>query len=242
MVRPHVGDSTYPPGRASGGSTTTPSTVPAVKWAARRAKAQLFEKVAPVLGVPADQLTAEAGSIRTTDGSKSWAWQEVTGQLGGSPIVVTAEFESGFSSSGVAGVHFAEVEVDVETGRVQPIKVVAVNDCGLVADKLLAESQVNGGVIGGISYALLEDRLMDPGTGVMVNANLESYKVAGAMEMPEIVPILMDMPERGVIGLGEPVAIPILGALANAIYNASGARVRSFPMTPDKVLTALGLV
>jgi len=83
---------------------------------------------------------------------------------------------------------------------------------------------------------------MDPGTGVMVNANLESYKVAGAMEMPEIVPILMDMPERGVIGLGEPVAIPILGALANAIYNASGARVRSFPMTPDKVLTALGLV
>ena len=64
-------------------------------------------------------------------------------------------------------------------------------------------------------------------------------KIAGAMEMPEIEPILMDMPERGVIGLGEPPAIPILGALANAVYNAIGARVRELPMTPDKVLAAL---
>ena len=81
---------------------------------------------------------------------------------------------------------------------------------------------------------------MDEPTGLMLNPNLEAYKVAGAMEMPEIVPIMMDMPERGVIGLGEPTAIPIGGALANAVYNAIGARVREFPMTPDKVLTALG--
>jgi len=117
--------------------------------------------------------------------------------------------------------------------------VVAVNDCGLVVNKLLAESQVNGGVIGGISYALLEDRLLDRQTGIMVNPNLEAYKIAGAFEMPEIVPILMDMPERGVIGLGEPPAIPILGAMANAVYNAIGIRIREFPMTPDKVLNAL---
>lgn len=237
-VRAHLGDTNYPPGRASGGSTTAPSTAPAVKVAARKAKQQLFEKVAPALGVTADQLRTENGRVVSSTG-ESWAWQEVTGQLGVQPILVVSEFEAGFSSSGVAGVHFAEVEVDTETGRIQPIKIVAVNDCGLVVNKLLAESQVNGGVIGGISFALLEDRVLDPHVGVMVNAGLEPYKLAGSMEMPEIVPILLDMPERGVIGLGEPARIPTAGAIANAVYNAIGVPVRELPMTPDKVLAAL---
>ena len=238
-VRPHVGDTDYPPGPASGGSTTTASTVPAVKIAARNARAQLFERVAPILGVAADRLRTRSGRVEVEGDGRSWAWPEVTAQLGGSSIVVTAQWDVGFSSSGVAGVHFAEVEVDVETGRIRPIRVVAVHDCGLVVNKLTAESQVNGGVIGGISFALLEHRVLDRPTGLMLNPNLESYKIAGAMEMPEIEPILMDMPERGVIGLGEPPAIPILGALANAVYNAIGARVRELPMTPDKVLAAL---
>ena len=111
-----------------------------------------------------------------------------------------------------------------------------------MANKLTAESQINGGAIGGISYALFEDRILDEPTGHMLNPNFETYKIAGALEMPEIVPILMDMPERGVIGLGEPTAIPIVGALANAVYNATGARIREFPMTPDKMLAALGKV
>ena len=75
--------------------------------------------------------------------------------------------------------------------------------------------------------------------GVMLNPGLEPYKIAGAMEMPEIVPILLDMPERGVIGLGEPARIPTAGAIANAVYNAIGVPVRELPMTPDKVLAAL---
>ena len=166
------------------------------------------------------------------------AWAEVTAQLTGD-VVVTSNRDEGYHGSGVAGVHFAEVEVDVETGRIRPIKIVAVNDCGLVVNRLTAESQVNGGVIGGLSYALMEDRILDRQTGAMVNPNFESYKIAGAMEMPEIVSILMDMPERGVIGLGEPTTIPTAGALANAVYNAIGVRIREFPMTPDKVLNAL---
>ena len=136
----------------------------------------------------------------------------------------------------------AEVEVDIETGRIQPIKIVAVNDCGLLVDKLTAESQVNGGVIGALSYVLLEGRVLDGETGLMVNADMENYKVAGALEMPVIEPIMMDMPERGVIGLGEPTTIPTMGALANAVYNAIGVRLRELPMTPDKVLAALGKV
>ncbi|MDA0745175.1 MAG: xanthine dehydrogenase family protein molybdopterin-binding subunit [bacterium] len=242
QVRSHVGDTDYPPGRGSGGSTTTPSTVPAVKRAAREAKQQLLDRVAPALGVDAGRLEVRDGFVYVKGETERWNWAEATAQLGGSAVVVTAEWEEGFSDSGVAGVHFAEVEVDTETGRIQPIKVVAVNDCGLVANKMTAESQVNGGVIGGISYALLEDRLLDETTGLMLNPNLETYKIAGAMEMPEIEPILLDMPERGVIGLGEPTAIPIVGAIANAVYNAIGVRLREFPMTPDRVLTALGRV
>jgi xanthine dehydrogenase YagR molybdenum-binding subunit len=240
QVTAHLGDTNFPPGRASGGSTTAASTSPAVKAAARKAKIQLFEKIAPALGVPANQLSTAGGKVITPTG-QSWAWQEATAQLGSQPVVVVSEFEEGFSGKNVAGVHFAEVEVDVETGRIQPIKIVAVNDCGLVVNNLLAQSQVNGGVIGGISFALLEDRVLDPNVGVMVNSGLEPYKLAGAMEMPEIVPILLDMPERGVIGLGEPARIPTAGAIANAVYNAIGVPVRELPMTPDKVLAALNV-
>jgi len=238
QVTPHVGDTNFPPGTGSGGSNTTPSMVPAAKTAARKAKGELLALVAPLLGVDASTLETRQGQIHVIGNGKSISWSEATAQLA-SDIVVTANRDNGYHSSGAAGVHFAEVEVDVETGRIQPIKIVAVNDCGLVVNKLLAESQVNGGVIGGLSYALLEDRLLDRQTGVMVNPNMEAYKVAGAMEMPEIVPILMDMPERGVIGLGEPATIPTAGALANAVYNAIGVWVTDFPMTPDKVLNAL---
>ena len=241
-VRSHIGDTDFPPGTGSGGSRTTPSLIPAAKTAARAAKARLFGYLAPVLGASAAQLVARDGRVLVQGNGQSWTWQEVTAQLGSHPIVVTAERDDGYNGSGVAGVHFVEVEVDVETGRIQPVKVVAVHDCGLVVDKLTAESQVNGGVIGGISYALLEDRVLDEATGVMVNPNMEAYKVAGAYEIPEIEAVMMDMPERGVIGLGEPPAIPITGAMANAVYNAIGARVREFPMTPDKVLAALGKV
>ena len=238
QVRSFLGDTNYPPGRASGGSTTAPSTSAAVKAAARKAKKQLFEKIAPALGVEANQLTTEKGRVVSSTG-ESWSWAEATAQLGVQPVIVVSEFEDGFSGAGVAGVHFAEVEVDTETGQIRPIKIVAVNDCGLLVNKLLAESQVNGGVIGALSYALLEDRVLDPHVGVMLNAGMEPYKIAGAMEIPEIVPILFDMPERGVIGLGEPACIPTAGAIANAVYNAIGIPIRELPMTPDKVLAAL---
>ncbi len=237
-VHPLIGDTAFPPGTGSGGSNTTPSMVPAAKTAARKAKGELLDQIAPLMGVDAAVLETRQSQIHVKGNGKSMSWSDATAQLA-SDIVVTANRDDGYHGRGVAGVHFAEVEVDVETGHIQPIKVVAVNDCGLVVNKLLAESQVNGGVIGGLSYALLEDRLLDRQTGVMVNPNMEAYKLAGAMEMPEIVPILMDMPERGVIGLGEPATIPTAGALANAVFNAIGVWVTDFPMTPDKVLNAL---
>ena len=134
---------------------------------------------------------------------------------------------------------FAEVKVDVETGIVTVTRVLAIQDCGLVVNKLLAESQVYGGVIGSINFALFEDRLLDRNTGQMVNPNMEWYLLPGMSDIPEIDVTLVDQPERGVVGLGEPPVISTAAAIANAVANAIGVRVRQLPLTPDAVLQAL---
>jgi xanthine dehydrogenase YagR molybdenum-binding subunit len=132
------------------------------------------------------------------------------------------------------------VEVDTDTGFVRVKRVTCVQDGGLIMSKFTCESQVNGGIILGIGYALYEQRVMDPQTGVVLNPNFETYKLPGLADMPEIDIVLIDMPERGVIGIGEPVTIPTAAAIANAVANALGVRVSSLPITPAKVLAALG--
>jgi len=121
-------------------------------------------------------------------------------------------------------------------------KMVAVHDCGLLIDKLTLESQVNGGIIIGMGYALYEERVMDNLSGVVLNPNFETYKLPGIADVPEIEVILLNMPERGVIGIGEPATVPTAAAIANAVANAIGVRVGSLPITPAKVLAALGKV
>jgi xanthine dehydrogenase YagR molybdenum-binding subunit len=139
-------------------------------------------------------------------------------------------------------VQFAEVAVDTETGLVTVKKIVAVHDCGLIIDTLTLEGQINGGIIMGMGYALYEDRVMDDLSGVVLNPNFETYKLSGIGDVPEIEITLLNMPERGVIGIGEPATIATAGAIANAVANAIGARVFSLPITPAKVLAALGKV
>jgi xanthine dehydrogenase YagR molybdenum-binding subunit len=113
-----------------------------------------------------------------------------------------------------------------------------------VINRLTAESQVLGGVTQGLSAALFEEKLMDPQTGAMVNPNYHDYKVATAMDIPEIVPIFADIVDErlnnlGTKGLGEPGRIPASAVIANAVYNAIGVHVREIPMTPARVLAAL---
>ncbi len=239
-VTPRIGRSSYPPSTASSGSITTGSVTPAVKNTCDSAKKQLYEKVAAALGVSPDDLEGANGVIRArSDSGKSVKWKEACALLQGQQISVTDGWVEGLSSSGVAGVQFAEVEVDVETGRIKPVKVVAVQDFGLCINRITSLSQINGAIIMGLSWALSEDRTLDPNTGTMVNPNMENYKLAGTMEMPEFDIVIDEQPERGVIGLGEPPRVPTAGALANAVYNACGARVTRMPMTPDVVLAAL---
>ena len=121
-------------------------------------------------------------------------------------------------------------------------KIVAVHDCGLIINPLTVTSQINGGILCGLGYALYEERIMDRQTGLLLNTSFDSYKIANIADCPDIDVILIDMPERGVIGIGEPAVIPSGGAIANAVANAIGVRVHSLPITPAKILAALGKV
>ena len=148
----------------------------------------------------------------------------------------------GSSSAGVGGCQFAEVAVDIETGMVKVKKIVAIQDSGLIIDKLTWESQVYGGVIGGLNYGLFEERLVDPTTGTMLNPDMEWYKLAGAADIPEIIVRAYEPAEqkaRGVIGVGEPPTISTAAAIGNAVTNAIGVRVPEWPMSPRNVLNAL---
>ena len=129
--------------------------------------------------------------------------------------------------------------VDAETGVVRCTNVWAVQDCGLIVNLQGCESQVAGGVVMGVNYALFEERIMDRATGRQVNADMEFYKLGGLIDMPKIHVKMYDMPERGVIGIGEPPTISTHAAIGNALMNALGVRVATTPFTPDRVLAAL---
>jgi xanthine dehydrogenase YagR molybdenum-binding subunit len=132
------------------------------------------------------------------------------------------------------------VEVDMETGHIRPVKMCHVQDGGLILNRLAAESQINGGMIQSLGMALYEGRVMDPKLGIMLNPGFGDYKLAGCLEIPELVPIIDDGDDRNVvIGIAEPANIPGVGAVANAVFNACGVRVRDLPITPDKILMGL---
>lgn len=145
-----------------------------------------------------------------------------------------------------AGCQFAEVEVDTETGIIRVKHVVAVHDAGRIVDPLTARSQVNGGILMGIGFALFEDRRMDPQLGIMVNPTMDDYKLIGALDVPQIdvtfFEVANGVTNTGVMGLGEVSHVASTAAVACAVYDAIGVPVRSLPMTPDRVLSALGHV
>jgi xanthine dehydrogenase YagR molybdenum-binding subunit len=238
QVAQKLGNSKLGAANASGGSTTTASLAPAVKDAAFNARNAVAKAVAPLLGCKPEEVKFAGGNV--TGGGKSLAWKQACAALPSAGVSERGEWKNNLASTGVHGVCFAEVEVDTETGHVKPIKMVHVQDVGLPLNRLGLESQINGGMIQSLGMALWEGRVMDDQTGVMVNPNLEDYKIPGSFEMPEMVALIDDEDKReAVIGVGEPAIIPAVGAVANAVYNAIGVRVRDLPLTPDKILMAL---
>jgi len=237
QVTIELGDSNHPFAPGSGGSTTAAAVMPAMRVTAGKARDALFERIAPQLGVAAADITIGVGNI--TAGSRTISWRDACRLLGTVPVSVDGQWERGLSAGGTSGVQFADVEVDIETGITRVKKIVCVQDCGLIVDLKTAETQCYGGIISGVNYAVFEERILDRNTANMVNPNMEWYHMAGQSDIPEIDVVLVDQPERGVIGIGEPPAVATAAAVANAIRNATGVTLRSIPITPDKLLTEL---
>ncbi|HEX6623042.1 MAG TPA: xanthine dehydrogenase family protein molybdopterin-binding subunit [Pyrinomonadaceae bacterium] len=238
-VSERIGDSRLGQANSSGGSTTAASLAPSVKDAAHKARLAVAEKVSPLLGgAKPEEIKFERGTV--SGGGKSLAWKQACAALPAAGVTARGEWKSSLSASGVHGVCFAEVEVDVETGHVRAVKMVHVQDIGLPLNRLALESQINGGMIQSLGMTLYEGRVMDAQLGVQLNPGFGDYKLPGSLEMPELVPLIDDEDKReAVIGVGEPAIIPSVGALANAVFNACGVRVAELPLTPDKILMAL---
>lgn len=239
-----IGESKFPPSGGSGGSTTVGGVSSSARVGAVDAANQLFAKIAGELGVAPEQLEARDGVIRVVgEPDKKIAFKDACRAIGPNPIIGRGKEDRALMNSGVGGVQMAEVEVDTETGVVTVLKVVAVQDCGTIVDLKTAESQVFGGVIMGITSALYEERVLDPVTGMVLNPDMEFYRLAGAGDVGEIEVHMMQTERhhaRGVIGLGEPPVISPMAAVANAVANALGVRVPRCPITPREVLLALG--
>lgn len=242
-----IGDTLFPDGPPSGGSVTAGSITPAARNAAYEVKKKLFKQIAPELGTSPDKLSCAEGKIIVSDDpSKSVLFSEAlknmrTQQLTGEAS--RSDDYGGYSRDDLGSVQFAEVTVDTETGFVQVERIVAVHSCGRPLNITQIESQINGGVIQGISYALYEGRVMDDRTGHMVNVNFDQYKIPYAFEVPDIKAIVVEeYPAKSstdAFGIGEPANIATAVAVTNAIYNATGARIFELPATPSRVLEAI---
>jgi xanthine dehydrogenase YagR molybdenum-binding subunit len=238
-IEEHIGNSKLGAANPSGGSTTAASLSPSVKDAAIKARMVMAERVAPLLGNPKPEEVVFAGGNVSANG-RSITWKQAAAALPAAGITSHGEWRADLQARGVHGVAFAEVEVDVETGYIRPIKMVHVQDGGLPLNRLTLESQINGGMIQSLGMAFYEGRVIDADLGMQLNPGFGDYKLPGSLEIPEMVPIIDDDDKReAVIGIAEGCIIPPLGALANAVFNATGLRIRDLPITPDKILMGL---
>jgi len=247
QVTVNYGSSTYPFSGASGGSTTVGAVSESHRRAGTDALTVLKGKVAEKIGADAGTLVASDGRIHVAGNKdKGLGWKEACGLLGLKPLEITRGHTRGdaspLSNSGVGGVQMAHVCVDLDTGVVKMKEFVAVQDQGLVINPVTCKSQIYGAVIMGIAAALYEQRIADPATGALLNAELADYQLARLGDIGNIKIELYE-PEserqRGVIGNGEPPAISPVAAISNAVANAIGARVSTAPYTPQRVLEAL---
>jgi xanthine dehydrogenase YagR molybdenum-binding subunit len=245
-----IGDTRFPIGPDSGGSVTAGSITPAVRNAAYHAKQKLFAAVAPAFNTAPENFEMKQGRITLkNDSSKSFTLKQLTAKMPTEEISVRSTRVPEYSKERLTygGVDYVELSVDTETGRVHIEKVFGAHDCGRPINPTGVISQINGGILQGISYALFEQRIMDRNAGHMLNANLENYKILGAREVPEIEIHLVEnyiaQSSTDAAGIGESAGIITLAAaIGNAFYNATGVRMHKIPMTPANVLAALGKV
>jgi CO/xanthine dehydrogenase Mo-binding subunit len=234
---------------SSGGSTTASSVSPAVRDAAEKMKEKLLSAASAIWEVPQEQLVYSEGEIADiNDKTKHFTIPEIIGKMRERTLITEGAREEnpkGYTTN-TFGAQFAEVEVDSDTGKVRVLKVVAAHDIGRVLNKKTLENQFYGGIIQGLGYALMENRVVDRNTGKVLTTDLHNYKLPTIADTPEIEIYIVSegdslLSNTGVKGIAEPAIIPAAGAIANAVYNALGIRIKSLPITPDKILKALYL-
>jgi xanthine dehydrogenase molybdenum-binding subunit len=226
-------------------SRTTGYTGTAVIAAAEDVRRQIFAVAAPQLKVKPEELDLRDGDVfvKANPGQKLSLGRAVSraGELIGR-ATTNPRFKDDVAGKSFAA-HFAEVEVDSWTGHVRITRYVAVHDSGTILNRLPAESQVKGGVTQGIGMALTEELIIDKVTAIPINPNYRDAKVPTHLEAPEIEVIFVEHPDPyGPFGgkvVGEPPITPSVGTIANAIFNATGKRIKELPITPDKILRAV---
>ena len=245
-VRTVLGDTERLPFASnSWGSITTASVGPAVRVAAEEARDSLFEAAAPMLDSEVDDLEARDSEIHSKTNDRCLLFRDVCEKLG--DVMIIGQGSRGPNPQKTAisafGAQFAEVEVDVETGHVRVLRIVSAHDSGRIINPTLAESQLEGGIIQGLGYALFEERALDARLGVQLNPTMHDYKIPTIGDIPEIDAFFVQGADvtanhTGAKGLAEPPIIGTAPAIANAVANALGIEIRELPLTPWGVLSA----
>ena len=244
-IKFELGDSSFPPGPTQGGSSTTATLGTTVHNACESLK----KKLVGLLKTQESEIKLEDvqfanGEIRFKDG-KSISFADAMKAAGVSSLDVAESSErnpamqkySAFSYS----VHFVRVKVNPLTGVVRIDRVVSAADAGTIISPKTAASQMKGGVVGGIGGALMEEGVIDHRYGRWVNNNFADYHVPVHADVPDVEVVFVNKPDpvlnpNGSKGMGEIALIGFAAAVANAVYHATGKRIRELPITPDKVL------
>jgi len=244
----HLGDTgTGPYAPVSSGSATQATIGPAIRAAAAQVKSSLLQIASTLLEVPVSRLDVQNGQVMVDgDARGGLAVSEVMAQV--APHTLHGQGARSPNPEDVAvrtfGAQVVEVAVDTETGEVTVQRVVTAHDIGRIVNPKLTDSQVTGGVTQGLGFALTEERVIDHRLGLVLNANLEEYKVPTIADVPEIRHEHVNVPDvransTGAKGVGEPPLVPTAPALANAVFDATGARIRTGPLTRSRVLAHL---
>ena len=242
-VRTKLGDTERLPfAPNSWGSITTASVGPAVRVAAEEARDSLFEAAAGMLDADPNNLESRDGEIHVKHSDRCLRFSEVCEKLG--DVMIIGQGSRGPNPDKTAlsafGAQFAEVEVNVETGKVRVLRIVAAHDSGRIINPTLAESQLEGGIIQGLGYALYEERVLDGRSGLPLNPTMHDYKVPTIADVPEIDAFFVGTADvvanhTGAKGLAEPPIIGVAPVIANAVADALGADVTEIPLTPWRV-------
>jgi xanthine dehydrogenase YagR molybdenum-binding subunit len=249
-IRVRIGDSAFPPAPVAGGSMSSASVGPAVLDAAQRAREQavalaIGSGASPLYGYEPDEIEIVAGELRARRNGARISYADVV-RLGGTAAIEVvgsgmpdAQPRYAFQSFGA---QFVEVRIDPELARLRVTRVVGAFDCGRILNLKTARSQMLGGIVWGLSQALLEETVRDP-RGAVITDNFADYHVPVNADIHDIDVTFIEEPDLafnplGARGVGEIGITGVAAAVANAVYHAIGVRVRDLPILPEKLLAA----